>query len=152
LIEYQVEKWSDVLPEMEPLWPAHYEELSLEKGKSEMAADFSRYSEMEKAEMLHVVTVRSDGRLVGYHVNILLSHLHYSKAGLMAHTDMYYLMPEFRKGGTGTKMLLAVEQSLLNKGVVKAYTSHKVHQDHSELFKALGWKATDIVYTKYLGV
>jgi hypothetical protein len=48
-------------------------------------------------------------------------------------------------------MLLAMEQALRNIGVVKAYTSHKIHQDHSKLLKALGWKPSDIMYIKYLG-
>jgi GNAT superfamily N-acetyltransferase len=151
LIEYQVEKWSDVLPEMEPLWPAHYEELSLDKDRVKLGGCLERYAEMENLGILVVVTVRSDKQLVGYYVFMLLPHLHYKDAGLMAYTDMYFLLPEFRKGGTGVKMFLAVEQAMKNAGAVKAYTSHKIHQDHSELLKRLGWKASDIVYTKYLG-
>ena len=107
---------------------------------------------MEKSGILHIVTIRSTGRLVGYYIAFVLPHhVHYSKAGIMAFTDIYYILREFRTGGTGTKLFIEAERTLRNRGVVKAYLSCKVHDDHTALFEGLGWKKTDYAFTKMLG-
>jgi GNAT superfamily N-acetyltransferase len=91
------------------------------------------------------------GQIVGYFIVLLLRHPHYSRAGLMAITDVYYLAPEHRKGGAGAKMLIELEKSLKGKAV-KAYVSAKIHDgnDHQRLFEALNWRFTDKAFTKIL--
>ncbi len=150
MITCQVEKFSAMLREAKDIFPRHWEELALNKDKIGLSLDLKRYEQAEKDGMLHVVTVRSDGRLVGYFVAALVGHLHYKDAGLMAFTDIYYVLPEFRNG-SGAKMLIFLEQSLRALGVTKMYLSCKVHQDHSELFKSLGYQPTDFIFTKYFG-
>jgi hypothetical protein len=81
---------------------------------------------------------------------MLLTHLHYKDAGLMYYTDVYYLKPEHRRGGNGAKFMIAVQQILKFRGVVKLYMSTKVHQDNGPLFERLGMKLSDRVFTKML--
>ncbi len=108
------------------------------------------YEQIEGKGMLHVVTARNEGRIVGYHVGIIGPHLHYKSAGIMCYEDMYFLLPDFRIGGTGAKLFLFVENALREKGITKWFLSCKVHEDHSELFKALGFRNTDIGFSKLL--
>jgi N-acetylglutamate synthase-like GNAT family acetyltransferase len=147
-IAFAVEPFSQMVNEVQALLPGQWRELARDRDIP-LVMDTERYREAEKQNILHVVTVRADGKLVGYYVCVVMGHLHYKTAGPMAHTDLYYLRPEFRKaGGVGARMFLFLEQSLKARGVVKIYLSTKVHQDHSELFEALGYRLTDKIFTK----
>lgn len=112
MITYQIESWADFLPDGEKLFPLHWKELAVNQDKYSHAMNYERYAELAKLGMLHVTTVRMGERLVGYVINFLIVHMHYSTAGKMALTDMYYLLPEFRKGGCGAKMFMFMEKAL----------------------------------------
>ena len=99
---------------------------------------------------MQVVSVRKDGELIGYHMGLIVTHPHYKDAGLMSTTDMFYILPEHRKGGVGAKLIMAVEAAMRERGVVKAFISTKLHQNHTDLFEALGWEPTDTVFSKIL--
>lgn len=150
MLIFQHEKWHDCVAEMRPLWPEHWAELALNRDAVELACDEAKYEYGEANGNLHIVTARDDGRLVGYYYGMLLHHLHYKNAGLMCYTDVYFLKPEYRKGSNGVRFLLWVMESLKACGVVKLYMSTKVHQDHGDLFEALGMKCSDRVFTKML--
>lgn len=105
---------------------------------------------MEAKGILHILAVRDDGKLVGYHMSLIFSHIHYHLAGLMAFTDVYYVRPEYRRGTTGVVLFTEAERVFRELGVVKAYTSCKVLHDHTELFEHLGWRKSDYCFTKLL--
>ncbi len=147
---FQVEAWSAALPELRELFPLLWDEVALDKERFVSKCDEPLYANMEKLNMLHVVTARKDGKIIGYHVSFITPHMHYEGAGLFAFTDMYWTRPECRRGGLGAKLLCFLEQSWRERGIVKAYLSHKVAHDRSELFEALGWKPSDRVYCKVI--
>lgn len=151
MIQFAVEPWSKYVEDAEKLWPRHYAELALDQDKINLCVDRARYAEGEKNNVLHVVTAREDGQLVGYLTAAILGHLHYADAGLMAYVDVYFLLPEYRKGGCGAKMLAFTEKSLADRGVRKVYITTKVHQDNSTLLESLGWRLTDKTFTRFLG-
>jgi hypothetical protein len=69
----------------------------------------------------------------------------------MAMGDMYFLLPEFRKGLTGMNLIRFMEKSLRARGdVEKAYIGHKVKHDRGPLFERLGWTPCDVLYSKVL--
>lgn len=146
------EPWLRLAQDIHQLAPLHWEALGLDKDKIKHDLDYEKYAKMAEMGMIFCVTVRDDDRLVGYAIFFVIIHMHYKSSGLMAMTDMYYLLPKYRKGGIGAKMFLESEKGLKARGVVRAHTSCKVHEDHSELLKALGWTNTDLTFSKYLGV
>lgn len=150
MTRYQVESFKAALPELEELFPAHYEEMALDKNKVKPQADVERYIGLEEAGMLHLVTARVNEKLVGYFVWFVLGHIHYRDSGLMGYVDMYFVVPEYRNG-IGGKLLIFSEHTLRDKGVRKLYLSTKLHQDHDLLFRNLGFRPTDRLYTKYIG-
>lgn len=150
MLKFQVEKFSAIRKEAEPIFERHWREVAVDQDGIQYAPDWSKYDQMESAGILHTLTVRFDGKLVGYFIALVLGHPHYSTSGPMAMTDVYYILPEFRRGGAGAKMLAALEHSLRALNVTKAYLSTKVHQDHSILFEQMGWKLTDKCFTKLL--
>lgn len=150
MISFQVEKWADALPELEPMFQLLWDDVALDKDKFVAKHDDEKYAALDKAGMLLVVTARCAGKLVGFFLTLLTPNPHYADAGLMAYTDMYYLVPECRQGNTGLRLFSFVEQCWREKKVVKAYSSHKLHRDRSAMFRVLGWKPTDLIYTKVL--
>lgn len=147
---FQVETFEGILPEARELFPLHWKELANDQDKIALACDEERYIRIEKEGGLHVVTVRADGKLVGYFFATILPHLHYKDAGPMAYTDVYFILPEFRKGGAGVRLIRTVERTLRLRGAKKFYLSTKIKQDHSQLFLMMGFTASDIVFTKLL--
>lgn len=138
----QVEKWSDVIGEMRPLFAEHFRELGVNQGRLAVRADEARYLELEKLGILFVITVRAEGRLVGYFTGFTMPHLHYLGAGPWAMTDMYYIQPEYRSG-SGLKLFRRFKQIARERGCRFAVTSCKVHEDHSALLEKLGALWTD---------
>lgn len=135
---------------MEPLFALHWEEMALDRDVIKMDMDHARYAKLDEMNMIHVTTVRDDAVLVGYVICFIIRHMHYANAGEMALADMYWIRPAYRRGLTGLRMFQAMEDSLRERGIVRAHMSCKVHQDHTKLFERLGWKLTDFTFGKVL--
>jgi len=152
-ITYQVEKWRDALPEMEPLLVEHWREIALGHDKVPLDIARGKYQALCDAGNLHVVIVRDNGKMIGYHVAIVSGHLHYLST-LHAITDVYYLMTEYRKGRTGIRLFQKVEAEMRRLGVKKLFTGAKLHTaagKSGKLFEYLGYAATETLFTKYIG-
>lgn len=149
MITYQREEWQDCLAEMEQLWPLHWEEVAADKDVIPLEPNYEMYDWIDQNGQLHVVTVRCDGKLIGYHTSIVRPHLHY-KSSLSAFTDMYFIHPDYRKGMVGVKLFKEVEKSLKQRGVQKMFTGTKLSLDMGRLFEHLGWKETERLYTKVI--
>jgi len=152
-VTYSVEKWRDVLPEMEPILVQHWHEIALGHAKVPLDIARDKYQEFCDAGVLHIVTARDDGKLIGYHVAIVSGHLHYqgTKHGI---TDVYFILPEYRTGYVGIRLFRRVEQEMKAMGVVKLVTAAKLHTANGRtgrLFEFLGYNAAETVFTKLIG-
>lgn len=149
-VTFQVERWADFWRDCQELTPLHWAEAALDKDVIKLSILPENYAACDEKGILHIVTARYGGKMVGYFVANVVTHPHYKEAGLMAFTDMYFMHPDYRRGGYGAKLIIAVEASLKERGVVKAYISTKVHENKSEMLLALGWKPSDMSFTKIL--
>ncbi len=149
MITYQVEDFNNLRPELETLLPLHWEEIALNRDKIKLDVDWDAYQSIRDRNALHVLTVRDDSKLIGYHICIVTPHLHY-KSTLHALTDVYYILPEYRKGMTGIKMFKELEKSLRSLGVKKVFTGTKMHLDMGRIFEHLGYNQAEKMYSKYL--
>lgn len=150
MITYMVEPWSSVWPELQPLWNAHWEQVALNRDKIKLNVDMEAYAKYEAEGALHVMVVRNDGKVIGYHLSIIRTHLHY-KDSLNAFTDVYYLDKEFQGTTVGVKMFKEVEKTLKARGVEKMFTGTKISLDRGKIFDYLGWTETERLYTKWIG-
>jgi GNAT superfamily N-acetyltransferase len=147
---FAVEKYRVIWEEGERgLFNQHWKDLAIDK-VIPWEMNHEMYTFMEDHGMLHCVTARNNGRIVGYHTATLAPHLHYKSAGIMAYEDLYYLLPEFRRGGAGARLFMFVESDLRKRGITKWFVGTKVHSDNSELLKALGFRLQDYCFTKLL--
>jgi GNAT superfamily N-acetyltransferase len=149
-VAYQLESWPEALAEIIPLSRLLWEDVAVDKERFVTECDLERYNKLHELGMLQVVTARIGKRLIGFIVSLVGPNVHYKGAGTMVNTDAYFILPEYRKGNIGIQMFSFAEETWRAMGIVKAYSSHKIHKDRSGMFALLGWRATDIVYTKVL--
>lgn len=151
MLTFQVETWPELERDGAEIFKVHYDELALHKAAMPMGLDNAIYLEFERLGLLLVLTARKDKQLVGYFVAILIHHHPHNKdGGRVATTDMFYILPEHRRGGAGARLLMAAEKELRARGVKKASISTKIHFESGELLDSLGWEKTDVVRQKLL--
>jgi len=149
LIVYEDVNLLVVIPELEKLFPAHYEELCVTK-EYPYEPDWDSYKRMAEAGLVRCITCRADEVLIGYIVFIVTPHLHY-KSCKTAIEDVYFINKEYRKGRIGIKLFQYAEKVLKERGVNRIVMHTKLHLDNSRLFEYLGYKYTDKVFSKMLG-
>jgi GNAT superfamily N-acetyltransferase len=138
-----------VIPELEAIFPEHYEELCITKDYP-CEPDWDAYRRMSEAGLVRCITCRADKKLIGYIVFIITPHLHY-KSCSTAIEDVYFVSKEYRKGRIGIRLFQYAEKVLKERGVNRIVMHTKVHLDNTKLFEYLDYKLTDKVFTKMLG-
>lgn len=147
MITYQKENMRDTLDELEPLVAAHYEEIAMYQDSIKLSPDWETYIKMEDIGIVHMNTVRDDGRLIGYYISLIKHNLHY-KEDLYSACDVVFLYPEYRKGSTGIKLFREVESDMRALGVSIMTMHVKTDNDFSPLMKRLGWDLAEKLFTK----
>lgn len=111
--------------------------------------DFDTYQRLAVLGVLVIVTVRDEGRLVGFMAGFTHSSLHHKKI-LCAIADSIYLEPEFR---SHTPIVAArFETEMTSRGVqIISCPTHEGGPVH-EFLKAMGYVGDDIVMEKRLCV
>ena|SRR5208282_3433086 len=148
-IEYQVEHWNDIVEELKPLFSQHWKELK-EEHDIELNIDWERYSQLDRLGKLHLVTARCDGWLIGYDTGLILNdHLHY-KGTLICNADVTWLLPKYRKGMIGYRMMKLFRDTAMAKGVKKMFAGCTTMRSLDILYRRLGYKPRYILYSKVL--
>lgn len=150
-MRFTTEQFTDIYPEIEPFFQAHYDELATLKDKiPKVDPNYKLYATLEASECLHVVTARQCGALVGYFVGVVTPHPHYQQV-LTCSADLYYLAPEYRKAQNGILFLQHIEKSVRERGVQLLVMGTKMQKDLGRLYEHLGYTETDRVFRKYVG-
>ena len=148
-MQFAVESYSACEAEMRLLYPRHWAELATDK-TIPLEPNYAKYRELDAAGLVLLVTARDDGMLVGYYVGFVLPSLHYSTTP-SCHTDMFFVMPEWRgEGLPGLKLFRCVEAELRRRGIVRWYAQSKLHRDTGILLRRLGFRAVETHYEKRL--
>ncbi len=127
----------------------HWDEVATSKNLFILDPDYERYRKFIEANSMVIVTARDDDNLIGYISLILYRHLHYRQV-LVSLEDIHYMDPEYRKRGLGSGMIKKAEDVLRGRGVKFATMRTKVHADHGDLLKELGYSPMETVYGKEL--
>jgi len=115
--------------------------------------NWEAYANLDRGEILRVLTVRVSGVLVGYHFVLVFPHLHYAST-LWSQTDMFWLDPAYRSGWTGYRLLRIVRDTLKENGVKVHYCPTKLHFEFEgigRIMDRLGYKPIETIYAQYLG-
>lgn len=150
-LQVRWEPWSTVKLDVGPLWLLHNAEIAAKEDQDELAPDWEEFDRIADLDKDHWVTVRDNGRLVGYVFAIVTPHRH-RRNTLSALWDLYWLHPGYRRKSfhkipLGIYMMRAARDSLVSRGVIKQYAGTKVWKDVGILFERDGWVETERLYT-----
>lgn len=153
-ITFQKESFIKLMPELPELFYEHWAELYFDKDEIPLDPDWARYAALELQGILHMITARDDGVLIGYYVGIVTTHIHF-KLLLTAWSDMFYIHSDYRKTGkgmvsTGTALLKAVDKILKEMGVRKSYIVTSEKLPINILMRWLKYRRNEVVYTRLL--
>ena len=145
-VTFQVENVKAVQTEGLALLDKHYQEIAQFKEVQKLDPDWSVYYRIEMQGKLWVMTARFDGKMIGYIVMMLTNDMHYRKL-MRATEDIHFILPEYRKGLLGYRMLAKTKQAMKEKGAHTVTFRTKADADHGLLFERLGGVLHDLVYT-----
>lgn len=138
MITFQRERVQDAIDEAAPLLEKHWEEIAWTQHLSGVDINRAFYKLLEDQGGIVCVTVREDGKLIGYAVYFLRFHPHYQRVK-WAVSDIYWLDPEHRGRRTGARLFHAVELELRKEGVQVMHTTGKTaHPQAKRLLEAMG--------------
>jgi len=149
VITYQQESLVTVKADIIPLLEKHWEEVALNKEKIKLNPDWDAYANLEDAGVLKIFTARADGKLIGYFVVFVKSHIHY-KDHLFCYNDLIFIDEEYRKGFTSSRLIKFAEKCLKADGVEVMIVNTKMHKPFDSLLVWLGYKHIENLYSKVL--
>jgi GNAT superfamily N-acetyltransferase len=150
VITWGVEPFAPFLEEAKALFPAHWQELALNKDEVPLDPQYEIYLERDRRGEILLIVGRSSGILVGYFVGFVAPGLHY-RGCLTLTMDIFYVKPECR-GRQGLKLFRAVEVEAKRRGVQRMFVGSKLHADASWLFSKLGYTEVERYYSLWMGV
>ena len=148
-IAFKVERLTDIIDELKPLLEQHWQEIAGYKDQFPLNPDYDKYRAMDSAGLVHAVTVREDGALIGYYISFVLRHLHYQDC-LVAMNDILFIRKDRRHGMTGSRMIRFAEKMLKEIGVNRMIMHVKVHHDFGRMLVKMGFTETEKNYEKLL--
>lgn len=143
-VSFSVEPFHEVMDEAKVHFQDHHDEAG---DGIELDFDFTQYLLMENLGTLQFVTARAAGNLVGYHSSFVSPSLKH-RGKLIGSIDMFYLLPVYRSGMTGYKMISYAVDRMVDRGVVQIVAS--VKERHAPMFERLGFLESERVYVKVI--
>lgn len=150
MLTAQVEPFRPFVLEVQDLLPLHWEELALNKDKVPLDPQYDQYLARDAAGQVLVVTLRDEGRLVGYFIGFIAPGLHYQTC-LTLTMDIFWTHPDIRGGFAGVRIFRAVEKEAKRRGVHRMFYGSKLHKDASRLFDFLKMEPVETYYSKWIG-
>jgi len=151
MITAQLESFEERLEELQVLLPEHYKELAMDQDRVPLSPSYGVYVDHERAGGLIFMTLRENGKMMGYFIGFISPGLHYNTC-LSCKMDIFYVHPSIRGNGLpGLKLFRAVEKELKRRGVKRWYVGSKMKADASPLFKRLGFEPIEVYHSKWIG-
>ena len=140
------------LDELKPILPGHYDELSEHKMAGiPLDPQYDLYLARSAAGQVLYVTLREDGRLVGYLVSFLSPGMHY-KTCLTATGDIFFVLPTTRGNDGGVLLFSTWLKECARRGVDLTQIGMKTR--HAKfvrpLLEKLGFVETEVMFWKFL--
>lgn len=145
MFDIKEENTVGALQECFNLCKEHFYEVG---GADKFDPDWPALEGMLSLEMLSIIVARKEGVPVGYYMSVVTRDL--LSPEIVGRELAIYVAKEYRGGRLFLKLMEAVEQILVARGVRKQYTTFIVgHNDKLPL--RLGFSPTEITYSKSIG-
>ena len=135
------------LDELKPLLPIHWEKLALDKEAVPLDPDYEVYFERERRGQLLYMTLRDQGRLVGYWIAFIAPGLHY-RTCLTATLDIWNLLPGYETGLAARLLMRSIEKEYKRRGVQRSIVGEKLKLPTGKLFRAFGYRQIEAYWSK----
>ena len=114
-----------------------------------LSPDREKYLMLEANNQLICIAAKIDGVLVGYSVNILQYHLHYSNL-FYCNNDVIYLHSNLRDNPLGLRLIKRTEQLAKERGAKLMLWHAKENTALDKLLRRMNCKVQDIIHSKEL--
>lgn len=150
MIVFQVEKFSELLPELKEMVFDHARDTELYNEQMPLEPKYEIYQLLEDNGSLFFVTAREEvGKLVGYLSLIIEDHPHHSAKS--ATNNLLYVHPLYRRKSIAKGMLERAEEELKKEDISLFQFIVKAAHPCTRLSEELGFDCSEIVYSKYIG-
>jgi len=143
----QHESLTSVKEDIKPLLEKHWEMVALNQGKIRLNPDWKEYARLDAAGILRIFTARQEGKLVGYCVLLVSQSIHY-KDHKFASNGVVFVLPEYRSGATGYKLIKYAEDHCKADNVSLMMINTKVHIPFDSLMIGMGFDLIERIYSK----
>lgn len=116
----------------------------------EFNPDLSLYLRLEDMGIVHTVTARDCGELIGWSFLIISPHFHYSSM-MTATIDSLYVVKGRRGGLVAYKLLKATEEVAKNLGCSVLNIGVNTQRPFDRLCTKLNYTVLETIYTKRIG-
>ena len=133
----------------ECLFEDHWQEVAKNKKVMVLKPDYDKYRFLEESGIMRTLVAYEDGVVIGYSVNFIQPHLHYSDL-ISCYNDIVFLSKEKRNSPVGLKLLRATEKAAKEWGADMMLWHVKEGTSIDSILPRLGYGVQDIVYSKTL--
>lgn len=149
MLTFNRENYVDIIDEIDAIAPAISREVDIYPGVTEPNIDHERLAALGDATL--AITARNEeGELIGLTISTVIPDILF-KHVLTSYSMFYYLDPDYRGGGNGTRLFEVTEEWYDYLGVERSFVPRKLHIDNNKLFVRLNYIPIETTYTKYRG-
>lgn len=148
VITYAREDYDEIINELKPLLPIHWEELGLRLVEAPLDPDFGFYERANRAGLLFAYAARLNGRLIGYCImTVVPRHAHYDHK--FARDDTVYISPEHRNVGVAGGLFDFMEADLSKDAPCVVVIESRIgHPALEILLRSRGYQPTGGLFAK----
>lgn len=149
MIEIKVESSKGKMEQMEELLVEHWDEVARNKEVMILSPDKAAYDMLETTGQLLNLFAYSDGKLVGYSINIVKQHLHYSTLPV-CYNDVLFLHKDYRDTPLGLRLINQTEKEAKRIGCKLILWHAKEDTTLAKILPRKGCSVQEIVFSKQL--
>lgn len=145
-LEFSVESLKDVWNDVMTLAVDHWAETEMYRHGQKFAPSYDRYMQYEKAGWLIQCVARENGEMVGYATMYICPSMHTQQ--IIATEDTFFILPEYRKGRNGIRLVQFAEEECKKRGAVEVMMTAKMTNTAGRLMECLGYTKVAEQYSK----
>jgi GNAT superfamily N-acetyltransferase len=127
----------------------HWIELAKNKELMELAPNLPHYELLENSGSLFTLIAEVNKEVVGYSVNIVANHLHYSKLRY-CHNDLIFISKPYRQHAIGGMLIHRTEKEAKLRGANLMSWHAKENTELAHYLPRVGCKVQEVIYSKEL--
>src|SRR5690348_10059283 len=125
----------------------HWHETEMYRHGQKFCPSYERYIQYEQAGWLIQCMARNEkGEAVGYATLYICPSMHTQQ--MIATEDTFFILPEYRKGRNGVRLVKFAEDECRKRGAVEIMMTSKLTNNAGRLMECLGYTQVAKQYSK----